>query len=213
MVTEKQFTKKYGVKFTHHGGKLEGFDSLNTSVLLNKICTERAKDKKSICSKCYARNYADFRKSLRDNLAKNTEVLTNQIIPTEEWATLNNLYFRLESFGDLNNSIQVKNYFNFCKANKNTQFTLWTKNPEFIDIAIREGETKPNNLIIVQSSPHINVTTKPKYDFIDIVFTVFTKEYAEEHKVIIGCGGRKCLDCLKCYTKGKGVRYINELLK
>lgn len=213
MINEKSFIKAFGVKFTIHGGKLEGIRSLNTSVLLNAICQARAKIAGSICAKCYAHNLVKMRKNLMKVLEKNTQVLTTVEIPVSDWPLINDRVFRLESFGDLNNSLQVKNYFNFASRNPETLFALWTKNPEFIDIAIKDGYAKPANLIIIQSSKHINVVDAPRYDFIDGVFTVFTKAYAQEHGIVINCGARHCLSCMQCYRHHDGVFYINELLK
>ena len=213
MMTEKKFAELWGVKISNHTGKMEGVRSLNTSVVLNAICQARAKMHDSICSKCYARNLVGFRKSLRKVLERNHEVLTSVIIPADDWFVINDRVFRLESFGDLNNVIQVINYFNFCYKNPNTVFALWTKNPEFIAEALEAGYAKPDNLIIIQSSKHLNKVDTPRFDFIDGMFTVYTKEYAKEHNITINCGALHCLTCLKCYTKHEGVFYISELLK
>lgn len=53
-MTFKKFSEIYGIKFCKkHHGKMESMWSLSTSVRLNPICQKRAKDEKSICSKCY----------------------------------------------------------------------------------------------------------------------------------------------------------------
>lgn len=213
MINEKTFSEAYGIKFSVHSGKMQGIRSLNTSVVLNAICQARAKIAGSICSKCYAKSLVAFRKSLRKVLEKNTRVLTSIVIPVKYWPVINDRVFRFESFGDLNNSIQVINYFNFCLKNPETLFALWTKNPEFIAAAIADGHAKPENLIIIQSSKHINVVDEPRYDFIDGVFTVYDAEYIEKHDIAINCGARHCLSCMRCYTKHEGVFYINEKLK
>lgn len=208
----KEFKNKYGIHITTgHTGKMEGIDSLSTSVLLNPICQKRAKDPTSICSKCFAEKIANARKELRGCLAKNTEVLTSQIIPVKEWPVLNASIFRLESFGDLNNGTQFKNYINFAKRNPRTTFALWTKNTNIVDEVFREGVKKPRNMIIIMSSPHLNRVMIPRYEWVDKVFTVYDKEHAEG--VEINCGARDCLTCQRCYTKTRKVEYIRELLK
>lgn len=58
----KEFSEKYGLKFTTHSGKLEGIQSLNTSVALNPICAKRAQVPDSICAHCYA----DARKQVQE---------------------------------------------------------------------------------------------------------------------------------------------------
>lgn len=215
MNTMKEFSAKYGVHFTErHTGKMDGMASLSTSVIENPICRARAKVPGSICKECFAtamfKRYGD---SFSDCFRKNTEVLTNIIIPVEEWPVVNYAYFRLESFGDLQNVNQVINYFNFAKANKRTTFALWTKNPEFIRKAIEAGHKKPKNLIIIQSSCFINKTDEAAGDFIDKVFTVYDKETIKENNVAINCGARNCLKCRRCYTKKAGIEQIREQLK
>ena len=97
-------------------------------------------------------------------------------------------------------------------------FTIWTKNPDIIDNVFKQGYTKPKNLRIILSSPVINVLTDyiKIYSWCDSVFTVYTKEYASTHNIVINCGGRSCATCTggRCYFKG-GCHpvYINELLK
>lgn len=213
-MTIKEFKEKYGVHITTgHTGKMEGIYSLSTSVLLNPICRKRAENPNSICSKCFAEKIANARKELRGCLAKNTEILTTQVIPTKEWPILNQAIFRLESFGDLNNGTQFQNYINFANRNPRTTFALWTKNPSIIDAVFKTGEEKPQNMIIIVSSPLVNVPASPRYVWVDKVFTVYDKKYAEERGIEINCGARDCLGCQRCYTKRREVEYISELLK
>lgn len=212
-MTEKRFFEEYGIRFSNHGGKMEGIRSLSTSVVLNAICQARAKVANSICAKCYAHNLLSFRRSLRRSLERNHKALTSAVIDENLWPVIVDRYFRLEAFGDLNNTIQVINYFNFVKRNPETRFALWTKNPELIALVIKAGYKKPENLNIIQSSKHINVVDAPAFDFIDVVFTVFSPEYIAEHNIVINCGALHCLSCLKCYRKTDGVLYINEKLK
>lgn len=209
----KEFSEKYGIKFTTHSGKLEGIQSLNTSVALNPICAERAKDANSICAKCYASALVKMRKGLRENIANNTRVLTECIIPEKDFPIINARVFRFESFGDLMSVNQVINYFNFAKHNAHTTFALWTKNPRFIDEATKSGHKKPKNLIIIQSSCHINRIDAPRYDFIDKVFTVYDKKFIAENGININCGSRNCLECGRCYRKTRDTEYISEKLK
>ena len=210
----KNFEKKYGVHFTlNHTGKMSGMASLSTSVIENPICAKRAKVPGSICEKCFAANmFKMYGKGFSDCFKKNTEVLTSEIIPVKEWPIVNYRVFRLESFGDLQNKIQVENYFNFAKRNQGTTFALWTKNPEFIAQAIASGNKKPKNLIIIQSSCFINKEDEKKYDFIDKVFTVYDKKYIKENGIEINCGARNCLECGRCYSKRTG-NEVREQLK
>lgn len=204
---EKAITKE-------HSGKMSGFASLSTSPI-NPICEARAKDENSICSKCFSRAMLDRFGTLGQKLLNNSELLSREVYTVEDMPKLNYMSFRLEAFGDLTNTNQVKNYFNLCKANPYTHFTLWTKNPNFINEVLNEGIEKPSNLIVIYSSPFLNAPAdgiRNRYTFIDKVFTVYTKEYATAHDIKINCGAKKCLTCLLCYLDTETTE-INELLK
>lgn len=123
--------------------------------------------------------------------------------------------FRIESFGDIQNVVQVVNYWHMIEANPRTKFGWWAKNPDIIARAIKEFDlVKPDNLQIVQSSLHLNRQDSPAYDFVDIVFTVYDKEYVEEHHIPIHCGGKSCMECgYKCYLGAHDVVYVNEIKK
>ena len=202
---------------TNHTGKMEGMWSLSTSCLCNKYCLARMKDPDSICAKCYAERQMEWQKTLRDKLERNTEMLTTVEIPKECMPRLNVMKFRFESHGELNNVLQLKNYFTLCNTNKNTIFALWSKNTFLYKEARKQGLRKPGNLIIIESSPKLNVITEPSDPWVDKVFTVFNKKFAREHGIEINCGGRCCMTCeTNCYKKNvvKGkVEYINELVK
>ena len=200
MMTMTAFKQKYGIHFTtRHNGKMEEMISLSTSVLNNPYCQARQKIKGSICEKCYSENMHNMYSDLARCTARNTEVLTSHVIPVNEWPIVNNSVFRLEAFGDLNNYIQVINYFNFCRRNPNTTFSLWTKNPWLISEALKCDEKKPRNLIIILSSIFINKKASEayvkKYPFIDKVFTVY------DNGTKSNCAGLNCNACRRCYSK------------
>jgi hypothetical protein len=130
----------------------------------------------------------------------------------EKLPIINNIYFRFESFGDLNNDIQVINYFRICYKNPKVKFALWTKNPDYIAAAIGQGYEKPANLNIVLSSLFINKERKHKYSFVDKVFTVYDPQHIEQNGIEINCGARNCFSCGLCYEKND-VSIINEKLK
>lgn len=203
---------------TNHDGKMKGINSLSTACTINPQCAKNAAVKGSICSKCFAMKYAGMRKALKEKLERNVKLLTAAVLPSESLPLVNSLYFRFEAFGDLMSAAQAVNYFNIAKKNKSTRFALWTKNPHFIDKAIKEyGIKKPANLNIIFSSLFINAAVDPetirnKYPFIDKVFTVYDAAAIEERKININCGARSCANCLKCYKKNNIV-IISEKLK
>lgn len=217
VAAEKAMLKKaYQDSISSGSGKMEGMNSISTSVLLNKRCAKNALIPGSICSSCYAMRYAGFRSALRRKLELNTLLYSYVVVPIEYLPTINDLYFRLESFGDLNNEIQVINYFNVCRKNQNTTFAQWSKNPDYIDAAINQmNQEKPGNIIIIYSSILKNVCNMgifKKYGFIDKIFTVYTGDYITRENIEINCGARHCMGCLQCYKKN-GITVINEKLK
>lgn len=202
-----------------HTGKMENMISVSTSVLKNPNCIKRMENKDCICSHCYAAAQLKRYSTQEEKLEKATEFFTSHIIKYEDIPYINAAYFRFEAFGDLNNEIQVINYFNIMKKNKHMHNGLFTKNPLIIANAMKKyGIEKPENLKIVLSSSMINKpldfeVMKNIFPFIDIVFTVYTKEYIKENNININCGGLHCFTCLNCYDPNIDIHYINEELK
>lgn len=203
----------------NHTGKMDGMVSLSTSVLLNENCKRNQTVKGSICSHCYACAQLKFYKTQAEKLKKATEFLTSHIIALNDIPQLNVSLFRFEAFGDLNNSIQVVNYFNIAKMNPEVKFGLWTKNPFIISYALKEYNIeKPENLVIILSSMFLNKQynydrMKEVYPFIDKVFTVYDENYIEENNITINCGAKNCFTCKVCYDKNNGITDIKEKLK
>lgn len=202
-----------GLHFTtKHNGKMAGMASISTSVTTNERCAKNASIKGSICEKCFAAKQMKVFPSMEKPMIENQRILTSEILPAEKLPIINNLYFRFEAFGDLNNATQVKNYFNICYKNPRVKFALWTKNPDYIAAAIRDGYEKPSNLNIVLSSLFINKQRPNPFPFVDKVFTVYDAETIDAENVDINCGAKSCFSCGLCYEKN-GVGVINEKLK
>lgn len=214
LITVEDVKKVLGLHITlKHTGKMKGMQSLSTSCLCNKYCKSYASDSSKVCSHCYAQTQMKMYSNMQQCFERNTKILTKSIIDKKYLPIINAAFFRFEAFGDLNNIIQVINYFNVCKRNKKVKFALWTKNPSLIDIAIKNGNSKPNNLQIILSSHYLNMpASNDQYDFVDKIFTVYDKKYIDENKININCGAKSCLLCHKCYVKNKEI-YINEKLK
>jgi hypothetical protein len=202
-----------GLHFTtNHTGKMAGMASISTAVTTNERCRKNAQIKGSICEKCFAAKQMKIFPSMEKPMVENQRILTSEILPAEKLPIINNIYFRFESFGDLNNATQVINYFNICKKNPRVKFALWTKNPDYIAEAIREGHSKPENLNIVLSSLFINRERKNPFPFVDKVFTVYDADHIAANDTPINCGAKNCFSCGLCYEKN-GVTVINEKLK
>ena len=200
-------------------GKLEDLYSLSTSVLMNPICQFRAKDEDSICKYCFAASTASRYSGLALMLETNTIILTKFLIPESVWGTLvwptTNGDARMESFGDVMNVTQARNYLRIMRSHSWLHFAVWSKNEGIWYAAFKKEGGKPKNMKFIVSSPKLNVRVElPAYiiPYVDHVFTVYTKEYAEANGIEINCGGRKCITCRNCYKCGTAF-YINELKK
>jgi len=214
--------RDYENRFSKHGGKLAGMYSLSTSPLENTFCKQRHAVAGLVCSGCFSYALNDKRDGLRNKLIDNYNIFTSEIIPFENIPYINDTYFRIESFGDLQNVTQAINYLNLIIKNNRpadpVYFGWWTKNPVFIAKALKQlGIEKPDNVQIIFSAPCLNrpvniEVIKKVFPFIDKVFTVYTKKYAKDNNITINCGGRHCLSCLNCYKAG-GADQINEQLK
>ena len=207
------------VHITKHSDntKMENLKSISTSCQMCKRCKARAEIKGTICSHCYADTYLKLRPTLRKALERNTELLTERQLEETEIPKIYDLYFRFESFGDLHNEVQFENYLSIVKANSETTFTIWTKNPDIMHNVFKgNANAKPKNLIIVFSglwTDKANTIPKEYEYFIDKVFNVWTSEtIANENGKAVNCGKRHCMDCRLCYTHNE-VKEINELLK
>ena len=212
------FRNKYGIHIcTDHTGKMTGNESISSSAMHNDGCKARAKVPGSICEHCFAMSMENAYSDLTALLENNLKVLSTTIIPVHEWPIVNVNMFRIESFGDVKNTIQVNNYLNFVERNPNTTFAAWTKVPGLYDMVFKKRD-KPANLIMIVSSMFINqIADVSRYEWADKVFTVFSADYVLEHpETSIDCGGKKCVECRRCYTHnaaGVAVQYVNELLK
>ena len=218
ITTLAQFERQTGIHITRkHTGKMKGKHSLSTSVLCNPICQARAKNGDSVCSHCYAaKMLSGIYKTSEPCFARNYDLLQKplKVVPkfSDGWKT-----FRFESLGDVASQIQVHNYMLIARANPNVVCTLWTKNLEIVKEVLKY-ERKPKNMIIIQSANRINHSVKPKYAFVDKVFTVYDSyETAEKNGKHINCEAKakhlRCEDCNRCYDLNNKDVYINEILK
>lgn len=200
------------IRISTMSGKLDGFHSISTSVLLNPRCQARQKCKDNICSKCYASATIQRYTNLGKVLEQNTKALSTRVLKSRDLPYINDRHFRLEAFGDLNNEIQFINYIRLCEKNPDTNFALWTKNYDIVESVLKFMK-KPENLIIIMSSTRINKKEDlSTFPHADKVFTVYDLDGIHEQNIKINCGSTSCKDCMLCYTKNS-VTEINELLK
>lgn len=206
-----------------HNGKMTGNMSFSTCCIDNWFCTARAKNPDCICAHCYAENMQKMYHDQRLKNQRNFELFTMFKLPAAAMPFINAAIFRFESFGDLANKTQLINYFTLCNANSRTTFTIWTKNWFIVRDVINAGYKKPKNLIIICSSPFLNKPARDlfkKYNWIDKIFTVYSLDHMlnagmslKDIDKFINCGGRKCIDCQRCYNLTNKQKEVNELLK
>lgn len=213
------------IHVTNHsdGTKMEGIQSISTSCVHNPICQRRQQDPMSVCSHCYAQRLCSFRKNLDTHLVDNYQELTTHLLtPTEAAAVpVTSLIARIESFGDVANVVQARNYIRIIRAHKWIRFGIWSKNLGIWAAAFKI-EGKPRNCTYVHSSMNVNYADGIPYwaaKFVDHVFTVWDKEtYSKilEKNPKSECAGLSCAQCQKCYKKASakgGSFYINERLR
>jgi len=195
--------------------KLLGVNSINTSTTTNPYCFRQKKDPLKICSKCYAKRFEALRSNLPRAFEKNS-FLYKREITIRELPVINSKYFRFHSYGELHNTLHLENYAAIARFNPNTIFALWTKRPSLATRAFTIGKLpKPSNLILIYSSPYLDKIEDLPNQHFDKVFTVFTKEGAQEFEdsfnIGMNCQG-SCLSCLKCYQHNNQT-FIRELVK
>lgn len=208
----------------HHAAlKLEGIDSISSSVIDNIICQCRRKIKDCICKSCYADSQQRRNFGLQEHNIINGIIFRNILIPVKFFRILPifSKYLRVESFGDVMNVIQARNYIRIIKAFPDRRSAIWSKNIGIWEKAFKI-EGKPANCTYIHSSGTVNQVDEfaTEYEFVDHIFTVYDKAYAKKHNIIINCGGRKCMECIikrkNCYyrvNKNNNTLYINELKK
>lgn len=217
--TEEYRTLVNGIWIVNHmANKLEGISSVSSSVWDNALCKLRQTIENCICKFCYAFNQQSYQTGLREHNILNGLILRNVLIPVKFFKFLRILfpYLRIESFGDTANVIQARNYIRIIKAFPEKRCAIWSKNIGIWNQAFKL-EGKPKNTTYVHSSLKLNCPDDvSKYDFVDHVFTVYTKAYAKKHNIVINCGGKKCLECIlakiNCYYRNTAY-HINELKK
>lgn len=196
----------------NHTGKMEGMWSYSTSCLVNPRCVARMKNGELICASCFAANQQSFQCTLREKLIRNFHFITETEVEVEDFPMIPLEQFRLQSFGEVFNLTELSNYFNFATRNPKCIFALWMKDVFIVTMARKLGWEKPENIILIKSSPRLNQIEETDEPWIDKIFTVFEKEFLKNHEVNINCGSNLCLGCLRCY-RHNGIRYINEIKK
>lgn len=242
-------TKQFGVinftpirLSTSMGGKMKDVWAISTLSLVNPMCLRRMKIKDIVCEHCYVKRSLHITAIL--NYIQNFFILSSCVIPVEFIPVLNikqarKVYapddiekknninaeplVRLESMGDLANTIQAENYLRISNANAadNFKFALWTKNPNYLKQAV-DNMGKPENLSTVWSMSRVNVmdANPDKYNsyFNHRFIVVRGQELKDKYLAKNGfypckCGPRSCVFCRECYTNTETIETAVELLR
>ena len=185
------------VKISVMTGKLVEIPAINTNTLTNKFCQDmHTSSPKCICWDCYS--YAMLegsRKNCQPAWQKNSDILSGGLLgyPLPQF---NSLYVRFDGHGELINETHFINYLLITEHNPKTTFSLFTKRSKLVK-KVLDTRKKPQNLILVYSNPLVDrITDKIPYYF-DKVFNTTTEKSTRDN-----CTGRKCIECLACYTHG-----------
>ena len=188
----------------HLNGKMEDMHAISTNTLTNPYCNKMHKmisypASKVICKSCYSM------RSLNGYLYKNaklyqhnSDLLSKDIIEYKDIPVINSLYFRFHAHGELINEMHLINLCRICVANPKVTFSLWTKRLDILNKVFDvRNDGKPKNLMIIYSNPVINKIVRTVPPLCDKVFNNVDKDkYIDEQN----CTGRKCIECLTCYT-------------
>ncbi len=208
-------------------GKLENITGLNTSPLVNHFCLNIC----GIRNICYSQNMLKtFRKSSNPSFKLNGKNLSQKLLTVEEIQSIKfprntvrfNAHGELLNYTHLLNLVRIAKYYEDTAKYKSNfplkVFTLWTKRNELIQLLednIKASKVKmPSNMYFIYSSMYIdNRTNKNTLSkLFNKVFTVYNSKYALSKNIKINCTGKKCVECMLCYTDNK-VTYINEVEK
>jgi hypothetical protein len=192
------------VHLTKGSGKLAGIISINTPTSTNPFCQSMQK-KDSVCKSCYAQRYEKLRPNIVEAFKRNLFLSERELLP-QEIPAINEQIARFASYGELINMMHFINMIRIALANRQTIFTLWTKRPKIVQIVLKLLG-KPDNLILIYSSPVVGVPSKLPKGF-DKVFTAFARG---SDMTDINCHGA-CNDCRLCYSHNS-TTYINEIIK
>jgi hypothetical protein len=192
------------IHITQGLGKMTGIQSINTPTTGNTFCQAMQKTN-TICKSCYAQRYEKMRPSLVNATTRNL-FLAERYLELGEIPRFSEEIVRYHSYGELINQIHFTNFMYIAAANPHTIFTLWTKRYGIVHRALK-GRGKPDNLILIYSSPIVGkVSALPKH--FNKVFTTFARG---SDMTDINCHG-SCNTCRLCYSHND-TTHIHEIIK
>lgn len=196
--------------FSKMSGKMQGIPSICTNPLTNPFCQKMAKNKNTICSSCYSQKMlVGVRSNCVPKFDRVGELLSSSLLPENVIVRLSQKYkvARFSAHGELINMTHLKNYMTIARVNPQVTFGFWTKRVDFV----KKLKDRPSNVIFIYSNPFLNDKNPVVPEGFNKIFSVYTKEFAEENGITINCA-KRCITCKLCYASN-AVTHVNELLK
>jgi len=192
-------------------GKLDGFKAISSNTTTNPYCIKQnaSSDTNNICTKCYSHTMLkSYRKNMTPSLERNSQALSNSVLPNDQLPIVLDAFFRFNAHGELINEIHLINLVNIAIKNPSCNFALWTKQNGIIKKYF-DNHNKPSNLILIYSNPKIStILSKPPKYFDKTFNNVLEHEHTEKQN----CTGQQCKACLLCY-KHNSINTIVEKVK
>lgn len=191
---------------TSFTGKMLHMWAFSTVSLVNKFCLARMKNPDLVCYNCYVEKSLHLEGAL--NYVQNFFFLTYSILPDILIPEINPInvklhpFIRLESFGDIENETQFRNYRSIAINNPLFNFTEWTKNIAIAAKVIR-NEGKLSNMKLEHSMSKVNKMDKNYLEYRDIIdgyFLVVNND--NDRKRYLGYHHAKTCKCFSdsCYS-------------
>jgi hypothetical protein len=193
-------------------GKLDGFKAISSNTITNPYCIKQnaSVDESNICTKCYSHTMLkSYRKNMQASLERNSQALSNDLIPIEQLPMIMEAFFRFNAHGELINETHLINLVNISIKNPHCNFALWTKRNDIITKYFSNND-KPSNLILIYSNSKISKVMGKPPKFFDKTFNnVLENEFVESQN----CTGQQCKNCLLCYKKNDVTTIVEKVKK
>jgi len=158
----------------------------------------------SVCANCYALkgNYIRYQTAIQKAQARRLEGLINN----SQWVTAmvriigKDSYFRWFDSGDIPDMKSLIKIVSVAMLTPNTKHWLPTKEYQLISSYKRQGGFIPNNLVIRQSAPMLDVVLPAISGTSSMVVTYNAKLPKDTVLCSASKQGNQCLDCRACWT-------------
>ena len=87
-------------------GKLDQFKAISTNTITNPYCQKQYScgNAENICTKCYSNiMLKSYRKNMQPALERNSQALSNSVLPMDQLPVILDAFFRFNAHGELIN--------------------------------------------------------------------------------------------------------------